>query len=159
MQSMEVLAPMIVTIAMFLAIAWITKLMSTNRRLDRLAKMQHELQNKVIDKLGTSQEMVDYLGTDPGKRLFDAPAIDRGSPYGRILGSVQTGIILVLAGAAFLLVPQLAQIGDVGEEAGFIFVGVLTLALGLGFLISAYAAHVLSKSYGLINGQRAETEI
>ena len=159
MHSMEVLAPMIVTIVMMFAIAWITKFVSTNRRLDRLAKMQHELQNKVIDKLGTSQEMVDYLGTDPGRRLLDAPSIERGSPYSRILGSVQAGIILVLAGAAFLLVPQMTQIGDVGEEAGFVFVGALTFALGLGFLISAYAAHVLSKSYGLINGQRTEAEI
>ena len=159
MNSMEVLAPMIVTIVMMLAIAWITKLVSTNRRLDRLAKMHHELQNKILDKFGTAAELIDYLQTQPGRRLLDAPVIERGSPYSRILGSVQAGIILVLGGAAFLVVTGLAEVGNAAEEAGFIFVGVLTLALGIGFLISAYAAHVLSKSYGLIDGQRSEVEI
>lgn len=156
---MSDVAPMIATIVMMFVIGWSIKFVSTNRRLDRLAKMHHELQNKILDKFGTSQEMIDYLGTDPGKRLLDAPVVEHGSPYGRILGSVQAGIILVLGGAAFLVVTRLVDLGGAGDEAGFVFVGVLTLALGLGFLISAYAAHVLSRSYGLINGQRSESRI
>jgi hypothetical protein len=156
---MSDVAPMIATIVMMFVIGWSIKFVGSNRRLDRLAKMHNELQHKILDKFGSTAEMIEYLETDPGKRLLDAPVIERGSPYGRILGSVQAGIILVLAGGAFLVVTRMVQIGDVGDEVGFVFVGVLGLALGIGFLVSAYAAHVLSKSYGLINGHRSESGI
>jgi len=43
------------------------------------------------------------------------------------------------------------------ESWALLFIGGLALALGLGFLLSATAAYLLSKSWGLVNGHR-ETE-
>ncbi len=153
---MQDIAPMIATVVLMLVIGWSIKAVSTNRRLDRLSKMHNELQHKILDKLGTSEELIGYLDTDVGRQLLETPVIDRGSPFGRILGSVQAGIILGLLGAGLLVVPGMIEISD---ESGIVFLGVLCLALGVGFLASAYAAHVLSKRYGLIDAQSSEAGI
>jgi hypothetical protein len=153
---MSDLAPVLVSVAMFLAIGWIVKTVGTNRRLERLARMHGELQQKVLDKMGSSQETIAYLQTEPGKRLLDAPVIERGSPYARVLGSVQAGIILALLGVSLLVVRPMVPL--IADKTGFLFIGVLCLALGVGFLVSAYAAHVLSKTYGLIDGSRSSVE-
>lgn len=150
------IAPMIATVVLMFVIGWSIKIVSTNRRLDRLSKMHNELQHKILEKFGTSEELLGYLGTDAGRKLLEAPVIDRGSPFGRILGSVQAGIILAVAGIGFLVVRSMVEMND---QSGVIFLGVLCVALGVGFLISAFAAHVLSKSYGLINGNSSETGI
>lgn len=152
---MEEIAPMIATIVLIWGTVLIVKSVSGNRRLDKLAVMHNELQKRILDKFGSTQEMVAYLGTEPGKRLLDAPVIERGSPYSRILGSIQSGIVLALGGLAFLTVRSL--VGGLDDTA-FTFLGVLGLALGIGFLLSGWAAHALSKSYGLINGHEHDTE-
>ena len=77
--------------------------------------------------------------------------IERASPFGRILGSIQAGVILTLGGLALYLVRNHVP-GDSGEDFGLMFLGALGIAVGLGFLISAAASFWLSKSWGLING-------
>ena len=147
------IAPMILGIVFIIAFVWSLKNVVTGRRLDRLARMHHELQQKVLDKLGTAQELAGYLETGAGRQLLEPPVADRSGPFGRILGSVQAGIVLLAAGGGFLVAHSMVEIPN---EAGVVFVGVLCVALGLGFLASAYAAHALSKSYGLLGGNRSE---
>ncbi|MFH1175817.1 MAG: hypothetical protein V1750_00305 [Acidobacteriota bacterium] len=147
---MNEIAPLLATFAMLVGIGWIVKLVTTNRRLDRLAKMHSDMQARILDKLGSSQEILQYLGSEAGKGLLDAPVAERPSPYTRILGSVQVGIVLALGGGVLL-----ALRGVVGiDDDAFGFLGVVALGLGVGFLVSGYAAHALSKGYGLINGAR-----
>jgi hypothetical protein len=152
---MSDIAPMLALIFMMLMIGWIVKVLSQNKRLDKVARMHSELQTRMIDKFGSSEELLAYLATDPGKRLLEAPVIEHGSPYARILASVQAGIVLALAGLAFLVTRSMVSGLD---DTGFAFVGVLALALGIGFLVSAWAAHALSKSYGLIDGRRLDAD-
>jgi hypothetical protein len=148
---MEDIAPMIATIVMLIMIGWIVKVVSQNKRFDKMARMHNDLQTRMIDKFSSNEELLAYLATDPGKRLLDAPVIERGTPYARILGSVQAGIVLTVAGLAFLLMRNMITGLD---DTSFAFTGVLALALGIGFVVSAWASHALSKSYGLINGDR-----
>ena len=150
----EVLGPMVATFLIIFGTVWIVRTVSTNRRLDRLAKMHNELQARVLDKLSSAPEMLEVLRTEPGTSLLGAPAGESGKPYARIIGSVQIGIILTLGGAAFLAMSGIAGIDDPAVSA----LGVMGLFLGVGFLISAAAAHVLSKSYGLIDGHGRATE-
>jgi hypothetical protein len=155
---MEEIAPMIATVIMIIGTVTVIKILSNNKRLDKLAKMHADLQTRVLDRFGSAPEMLEYLRTDSGKQLLDAPVIERGSPYARILGSVQAGIVLALAGVAFLVTPRIANVPD--KTAGaFTFVGVLGLALGIGFVASAWAAHKLSKSYGLIDNDTQEPKV
>jgi len=150
----ETIAPIIATITMFLGIGWMVKVLSTNKRLDRLAKMHNDLQIRLLDKLGSSQEVLAYLNSEAGKKLLEPPAdpsagLEHRSPYARILFSVQAGTVLALVGLAFLALRGMVSGLD---DTGFAFLGLIALALGIGFVISAAAAHLLSKRYGLING-------
>jgi hypothetical protein len=153
---MEEMAPIIVVPVMMLVTGWIVKMVGQNRRLNKLAAMNAELQAKVLDKLGSAQDIIAYLGTEAGSRLLDAPVMEREGPYSRILSSVQAGIVLALVGIAVLVVRSMSPGLD---QNGMAFLGVIALALGVGFVLSAVAAHALSKSYGLINGRGAGSEI
>jgi hypothetical protein len=63
---------------------------------------------------------------------------------------VQTGILVLAAGAALVIVRNWVP----GNAAnGFGVLGAFGLILGLGFLGSAAASYLLSKSWGLIQRQ------
>ena len=143
----EILGP----VAVVIVFGWIMKLYLGYRQQIKISQLQADMQNRLMDKFGSSQEMMEYLGSEAGERFMKSATIERGSPYGKILGSIQSGVILTLAGVAALAFR--AELGP-GDEAAlsFAFLGMLFLALGLGFLISSLAAYLLSKKWGVING-------
>lgn len=149
---MEDIAPVFMMIGMFIMIVYLVRISSDNRRKRQQAQNQFDLQNKLLDKFGTSQELMEYLRSEAGQAFLHMTPIERTSPYGRILGSVQWGIVLLTAGAASLFLRS--QIAD-GFE-GFSVFGAFGVALGTGFLVSAVVAYLLSKSWGVINGDQSK---
>jgi hypothetical protein len=146
---MSDLAPALASIAFFAIVGWIVKTIVTSRRLTKIAEIQAEAQSKMLEKLGSAEEIKAYLESDAGRKFFDSDALEQERPYRRILGSIQAGLILALVGLAVFLMH-----GRMGaEQHEFAFLGSIALALGLGFLLSAGAAFLLSKSWGLINGR------
>lgn len=149
---MEALGPMIGVIGMMVVIAWIVRIVTTSRRQTKMAALQAEMQEKLLDKFGSSEEVISYLESDAGRQFLDTATFEPSNPYKRILGSIQSGLILAFAGGAFLFLRgQLT-----GADDAFVFLGALSLALGLGFLFSAVATFVLSKSWGLVNGESGD---
>lgn len=128
--------------------AWIFWVIFSNIRRYKIARVQAESQTKLMEKFGSSQEFIAYMQTEAGKRFLESATIERtrSNPFGRILGAVQAGLILVTIGVGFLFlrnpVPDAAQ--------AFLVFGTLAVALGVGFLLSATASFVLSKSFGLL---------
>lgn len=151
---MEVLAPMIGVVGIVVALGWIVQILTTSRQRLKLAALQAEMQEKLLDKFGTSEELIHYLESDAGRQVLDAATFESASPYKRILRSVQAGLILTLTGVAFLILR-----GPMKEaEDAFVFLGALGLALGLGFLLSAAATLVLSRSWGLLDEKSEEED-
>jgi hypothetical protein len=138
---------MLVILGVYSLFAWVILTLLANRRLTNAARIQAELQTRLLDKLGTSQELLAYLESPAGQRLAQAVTLERGNPYRRILGSVQRGLILTVVGGALL-----ALRGQLGAEDvhGLTFVGAIGMSLGIGFLASAYMAYRLSKAWGLL---------
>jgi hypothetical protein len=146
---MDDLAPVLALTMFMLAAAWMLRTLLNAFRHNRLIRAQAELQNRLIDKLGGSEEMIRYLESGPGRQLLEAPQLERTRPYARILASLQAGTILLLAGAAFFFLS-----GRLPEESdGFVVLATLGLALGAGFLISGGLAFFLSRVWGLIDGR------
>ena len=135
----------LIPVFMFPMIGYIVYICLTNSRRLKMARMQAEMHGKLLDKFGSSQELVQYLESDAGKAFLEPPKEDRASPYRRILGSVQAGIILSLLGGVFLLMRNQEGVQGAGLAGG------LLLALGLGFLISAGVSFRLSKAWGLLD--------
>jgi uncharacterized membrane protein len=139
--------------------AWIFWVVSSNKRRRRIAEIQRDIHAKLFEKFGTSQELIEYLKTDAGSKFLDSATIEQTKPFGRVLGSIQAGLILLLLGVAMFFVRlTMPSVGwSPVEEAqtahGFLAVSFLLLALGLGFLASAAASYKLSKNWGLFDQQ------
>jgi hypothetical protein len=132
--------------AMFAFIIWVV--FSTIRRY-KVTKVQSEIQTKLLEKFGSSQELLAYLETDAGRYFLESTSLERSNPLNRILTSVQVGLILSLLGIALLIVARI-----IPEEArGLAVSGTVSLALGVGFLLSAGASYYLSKSLGLLENK------
>ena len=119
---------------------------STIRRYT-IARLQAGVQTKLLDKIGSGQELLAYAQTEAGRELIESLKVERVSIYERIIGALQTGIVLVLFGAALLLLRN--HVSGAGE--GFVVLGTLICALGMGFALSAAASYYLSKSFGLLS--------
>ena len=154
MEQTEALTMIVIMPVFFGGMAWAFNALLKYYKFRRISKMAFELQNKVIDKFGTAPEVLQYLESDAGGKFLEGATTGVSSPRHRILSSVQYGIISAALGVGFLAVNQVMT----EKVDAFPFVGILALCLGLGFLVSAVAAHYLSKSWGLINGATGVVE-
>ena len=145
---MEELAPVLGVAAFFGICGWIFSLFLNHRRRMKTALLQSELQKQLLDKFDSTEELRHFLESDSGRNFIDTAPVEKQSPHGRIMGALQSGLIMSSAGLACLYLQH--QIPD-GREM-FAFLGAIGLALGIGFLLSAGAAFVLSRKWGLIDG-------
>lgn len=131
---------------MFCWFAWV--IFTTIRRY-KIAKVQAEVQAKLLEKVGSGQELLAYAQTDTGMQLLESLKVERVAPHGRIIGALQTGIIFLMLGVALLILRYQVSVAD---QEGFVILGTLSSSLGVGFALSAAASYYLSKSFGLLNG-------
>lgn len=135
--------------SMVVSLFWIV--FSTFRRY-KIAKVQAEIHAKVLEKFGSSADLVAFVSSEAGKKFLESATIEQAprEPFARILTSVQLGIVLALGGLACLMVRHVVP----ESEQGFMIFGTLVLTVGVGFLLSAAASYRLSKSFGLLEGAR-----
>jgi hypothetical protein len=165
-EAYEMLGAYLAGFAVFVAfvaflgiVVWLIKTVLDQRRWNRLSKIQAEVHTKLMDRLASNDELLTYVQTPSGRRFLEsgpsplpaesaAPAI--GAPFSRILWSVQAGVVLTIAGIGLMLVSRRFLVDS--EPAHFFFViGMLTLALGAGFVVSAAAAYAISRKLGLVD--------
>ncbi|MGB5753290.1 MAG: hypothetical protein WBN87_10545 [Thermoanaerobaculia bacterium] len=151
---MDVLAPILGTVGILATLGWILRSYLSHRRQLKTTALQAELQGKLLDRFSSAEDLHTYLNSDVGERFLLSTTIEQASPLRRILGSVQVGLILTAAGMAFLIMES--RFADTPDSLGMIFIGTLSLALGIGFLVSAAVSTRLSRNWGLINGQKTD---
>lgn len=135
-------------------IAWLIRTLVDYRRWSRLAKVQTDVHTKLLDRFTANDDLIAYIQSPAGSKFLESSPIkldaaprSMGAPFGRILWSLQGGLVLMSAGIGLQFVS-----GRVGNEAAqpLNALGVLALALGVGFVISAIISYVLSQRLGLI---------
>jgi hypothetical protein len=137
------------------ALAGVIRTLIDQRRWQRAARMHMELQNKLLDRFGTSGELLGYLETRTGRGLADlqlpglvSPARQMDAPTTRIFWPLQTGIVLTAAGIGLHYLGNRVGFTEVRQPiSGF---GELVVAIGLGFIVSAIASFFLSHRLGLM---------
>lgn len=141
-------------------LAWLIRALLDYRRWLRVSKVQVDAHSKLLDRLTSNEDLLAYIQTTAGRRFLEsAPlALDGGhpalsAPLGRILWSLQAGVVLTLAGGAMQYVSR-SMIDEVAQPV-YVF-GVLVLALGMGFILSAVLAYLLSRHLGLFPGRAAD---
>ena len=134
---------------------WLIRMIVAHRRWNRLSKVQYEVHNKLLDRFTSNEDLLAYVQTPAGKRFLESAPIPMqdeapmlSAPFSRILWSVQAGVVLTIAGFGLLYVST----RFIEEPAQFFMViGVLSVALGAGFIVSAVAAYALSRKLGLLD--------
>ena len=152
--------PFVVFVFMLFATLWVVRVVLENRRWNKSFKVHEEVHTKLLEKFASGQDLTAYMESDAGKRLLDwAPAALEGASSmpaaaGRIIWSLQAGLVLALLGIGlFAARTQLApvSVGHMSDGAEVLAVcGVLGMALGVGFVLSALISYGLSKHLGLI---------
>jgi len=141
----------VVMFALFSLIKYIVEY----RRWNRISRVNAEVHNKILDRFGSNEELLAYVDSPAGRRFLEAtpiapnapPARTVGAPYGRILLSVQVGVILVALAIGFTLITGRA-IDEVQPVVASL--AALSLCLGLGSIVSAAASYMLSRKLGLL---------
>lgn len=150
---------MVVLIAIVSGFVLITRAVLEYRKSVTLIRAQAEAHVKLMEKLASSQELLTYVETDAGKHFLQLVEVGaerpRGPqfPFGRILWSMQAGLIVLFAGLALLFVRT--RINDPGAGNGFLVLGTLAALIGVGFLVSAAASWAISKHLGLLEREPA----
>jgi hypothetical protein len=133
---------------------WIIKNVIDHRRWLRISRVQSEVHSKLLDRFTSNQDLLAYVQTPAGRHFLESAPIslDAGprslsAPLGRILFSVQAGVVLALAGIGLNWVSRSVQ-EDIAQP--LFVVGVLALAVGVGFVLSAGIAYVMSQRLGLL---------
>ena len=142
-------------------ILWLIKTLIEHRRWSRLSKIQTDVHNKLLDRFTNNDELLAYIQTPAGKRFLESAPIQLESPrainapVGRILGSAQAGAVLTVLGIGVTIVSQNTLEEVASPLAAF---GVVIIALGLGFIVSAVLAYALTRRFGLLNDSSAAPE-
>jgi hypothetical protein len=146
--------PFLVFLCMLGALLWLTHVLLENRRWNRIFKLQTDVHGRLIERFGTSQEVLTYMGTDAGKRFLEATPIAVGfersqpvpSPVARVLTPLQIGVVMTLLGVGLLSLRHSIPDGS----AALLVIGMVVLMPGLGFIISAGITWGLARHLGLM---------
>ena len=131
------------------------------RRWVRHTRMQMDVHTKILDRMQSNEDLLAYVQTPAGRNFLEFAPAGQGpeprqasAPLGRILWSVQAGVVLAALGIGL----RYAQ-GTVPEEImpAFTVLGIIVMSLGLGGVLSAIIAYVLSSRLGLLPSRRQET--
>ena len=135
-------------------LVWLIRTLIDFRRWNRLAKVQTEVHTKLLDRFTANDDLLAYIQSPAGARFLqsspitlDAAPRSVGAPLGRILWSVQGGVVLIAGGIGFQVVSGQVPVSAAQTLHGL---GVLGIALGLGFVVSAIISFVISQRLGLI---------
>jgi hypothetical protein len=146
-----------VFVTVTLVLTWLVRTLIDYRRWLRLSKVQTEVHSKLLDRFTSGEDLAAYLQSSPGRKFLESAPIplDMGprsmsAPLGRILWSIQAGLVLALGGAGL----QYVSAGILDEAQQPIrALGVLALMFGIGFILSAVVSYVLSQRLGLLDAK------
>ena len=83
-------------------LAWLIRILVDYRRWKALAKVQTDVHTKILDRFTANDDVLAYIQSPAGSKflqsspiLLDAAPRSVGAPLGRILWSVQGGVVLI----------------------------------------------------------------
>jgi hypothetical protein len=144
-------------------VVWLIRTIVDYRRWSRLAKVQTDAHTKLLDRFTANEDLLRYMQSPAGAKFLESSPIRLdagprgvGAPLGRILWSLQGGVVLVAVGIGLQMVT--GQVRDEGQQV-IQALGILAVAAGVGFIISAVVSYVISQRLGLIERPHSDTRI
>lgn len=137
-------------------LVWLVRSIIDQRRWLRVSRTQAEVHTKLLDRLTNNEDLLAYIQTPAGRRFLESgPLLTDGepkpasaiAPVSRIIWALQAGVVLASLGVGFWVAESRFP-EDMGE--GFFIIGTLAAALGVGFVLAAGLAYVISSRFGLV---------
>jgi hypothetical protein len=138
------------------ALGWLIRTLIEQKRWKQLSRTQNEVHTKLLDRFGTSEQLIEYIRTPAGSKFLESAPIPlhverpvRGKMStlaARILWSVQIGVVAAILGLGMLL---LGAVFDQDVSQGLFALGAIALCVGAGFIASAAVSLKLSRRLGL----------
>jgi hypothetical protein len=161
--AQEVLGGIAIMIAFLTAIgtiAWLLRSVIEHRKWQRVSKTHVDTHTRLMERLTSNEDLLAYMQSPAGRRFLEAAPIpiDGGprmlaAPFGRILWSVQAGVVVAFLGGGLIYASnRLATNSTFADaELPLFVIGAAMVAIGAGFFVSAVAAYGLSRRLGLFH--------
>jgi len=138
---------------------WLVRTIVDHRRWLRTSKVQVEMHTKLLDRLTTNEDLMAYAKSPAGSRFLESTPISleaesrASAPVGRIIWSMQAGIVLMALGGGLLWVQK-----DAIEEVrqGISVIQAIVGSVGVGLIVSAVVAYVVSGRLGILPAKKVE---
>lgn len=146
---------LIFSVVAFIAfvLAWLVRTVIEQRRWSRLSRTQTEVHTKILDRFGSTEELLQYARTPAGARFLESAPIPlhveqpaQNAPMNRIMWSIQLGVVVALGALGMLLVSF--RFEKEGAQALFAM-GTIAFCVGTGFIAAAGVSLLLSRRLGL----------
>lgn len=136
--------PMLIPFGAFIMVVFIVWFATREKQARTQARA--ELNKQLLDKFTSGQELTEFLERKAGQRFLDGMGSEKQQgPREKVLGIIIPGCILTAIGIGFFWLGT--------ERSGLEIPGAVISAAGVGLLIAAAVTYVLSKKWGLINGE------
>jgi hypothetical protein len=136
-------------------LTWLIRTLVDYKRWSRLAKVQTDAHTKLLERFTANEDLLAYIQSPAGAKFLESSPIslDAGprsvsAPLSRILWSVQGGVVLIAGGIGLHIVA--GRVTDAPSAQSLHALGVIGIALGVGFVFSAIISFVISQRLGLI---------
>ena len=149
-----------VFLASIAGVMWIVRSIGDHRRWLRVWRAQAEAHSKLMDRMTTNEELLTYLQTPAGKRFFESSSMPvdfspsrQSVPAGRIMWSVQLGLLLLVGGFSLQVArmdPQLAP----PDISAMNVMSIVAMGLGISFILGAGTSYMISAKLGLLEPVR-----
>ena len=134
-------------------LTWLVRVVIQHRRWLRASQVQADVHTKLMERMTTNEELLTYVQSPAGRRFLEAAPLrpetegpQLSAPIGSIIWSMMAGVVLTVLGVGFRYAGNFVK--DEAHDA-FVVVGVIILALGIGFMVASLMGFVLSSRLGL----------
>lgn len=148
---------MVVMVCVFALVGWVLYLFFRRYQTSMQVRLQTiESFNRLIEKFGTSKEFVDFVQTDEGKKLINAPAFPPANPLSKVLRFLQAGVLFVIIGVGYwvngLRLRTQTDPNYVHQMLDSQYWGTLALFVGVGLFVAAAISYIFVRRWNLANG-------
>jgi hypothetical protein len=119
----------------FITMGWVVLVVAFFWWRNRRLQAQTEVQTKLIERFGSTPELVSFLNSQAGRDFVNG--VQTGTMYAarnRVISGMQRAIILSVLGLAFIVLLF------VMDQRGLAWPGIFLLALGLGFFLATWVS-------------------
>jgi len=136
----------------FAMVSWIFFVIVDGIRRWHQQRVLGQFQSKILDRIGSVNELGAFLNTDAGGRFLKGLTTlsEPAHPGARILRAVQSGAVLATVGLALYLYGWMSPTVSGDVTNGINAVATILFGLGAGFLVSAAVSYRLSERMGLL---------